>query len=109
MFASRANDGDIISFRHVLDVSVGEGWSPEQVPPSRTVNMTSSRQAHNLKITGSNPVPATTFIITHSPSRSNRRDGRGSSMEGTASTGTDPAAVSKCDELHREWWASIWS
>src|SRR6266849_2871895 len=25
-----------------------------------------------LKVTGSNPVPATTFIITHSPSRSNR-------------------------------------
>ena len=25
---------------------------------------------------GSNPVPATTFVITHSPSRSNRRDGR---------------------------------
>ena len=24
---------------------------------------------------GSNPVPATTFIITHSPSRSNDRDG----------------------------------
>jgi hypothetical protein len=24
---------------------------------------------------GSNPVPATTFVITHSPSRSNRRDG----------------------------------
>src|SRR6266852_3191630 len=34
-----------------------------------------ARQAHNLKVTGSNPVPATTFVITHSPSRSNRRDG----------------------------------
>src|SRR6266581_856218 len=33
------------------------------------------RQAHNLKVTGSNPIPATTFVITHSPSRSNRRDG----------------------------------
>src|SRR5882762_6530374 len=31
--------------------------------------------AHNLKVTGSNPVPATTFVITHSPSRSNRQDG----------------------------------
>jgi hypothetical protein len=30
---------------------------------------------HNLKVTGSNSVPAATFIITHSPSRSNRRDG----------------------------------
>jgi hypothetical protein len=28
------------------------------------------RQAHNLKVTGSNPVPATTFIIAHPPSRS---------------------------------------
>jgi hypothetical protein len=26
--------------------------------------------AHNLKVTGSNLVPATTFIMTHSPSRS---------------------------------------
>src|SRR5712675_1174005 len=34
-----------------------------------------ARQAHNLKVTGSNPVPATTFVITRSPSRSNRRDG----------------------------------
>ena len=33
------------------------------------------RQAHNLKVTGSNPIPATTFVITHSPSRFNRRDG----------------------------------
>jgi hypothetical protein len=33
------------------------------------------RQAHNLKVTGSNPVPATSFVITRSPSRSNRRDG----------------------------------
>jgi hypothetical protein len=34
-----------------------------------------ARQAHNLKVIGSNPIPATTFVITHSPSRSNRRDG----------------------------------
>ncbi len=33
------------------------------------------RQAYNVNVTGSNPVPATTFVITHSPSRSNRRDG----------------------------------
>jgi hypothetical protein len=33
-----------------------------------------ARQAHNLKVIGSNPIPATTFVITHSPSRSNRRD-----------------------------------
>src|SRR5712671_2942726 len=26
-----------------------------------------ARQAHNLKVTGSNPVPATTFVITRSP------------------------------------------
>src|ERR1700737_337726 len=32
-------------------------------------------QAHNLKVIGSNPIPATTFIIIHSPSRSNRRNG----------------------------------
>ena len=30
---------------------------------------------HNLKVIGSNPIPATTFVITRSPSRSNRRDG----------------------------------
>ena len=35
----------------------------------------------HLKATGSNPVPATTFVITHSPSRSNRRDGFGFSEE----------------------------
>ena len=34
-----------------------------------------ARQAHNLKVTGSNPVPATTFVITFSPSRSNDRGG----------------------------------
>ena len=28
------------------------------------------RQAHNLKVIGSNPIPATTFVITRSPSRS---------------------------------------
>src|SRR6266508_5028220 len=33
------------------------------------------RRAHNLKVIGSNPIPATTFVITHSPSRFNRRDG----------------------------------
>jgi hypothetical protein len=33
------------------------------------------RQTHNLKVIGSNPVPATTFVITRSPFRSNRRDG----------------------------------
>jgi hypothetical protein len=32
-----------------------------------------ARQAHNMKVTGSNPVPATTFIITHSPSRYDSR------------------------------------
>ena len=30
---------------------------------------------HNLKVTGSNPIPATTFVISSSASRSNRRDG----------------------------------
>ena len=30
-----------------------------------------ARQAHNLKVAGSNPAPATTFVITHSKSRSN--------------------------------------
>ena len=34
-----------------------------------------ARQAHNLKVIGSNPIPATTFVITHSPSRSDSRDG----------------------------------
>ena len=33
-----------------------------------------TRQAHNLKVIGSNPTPATSFVITHSPSRSDRRD-----------------------------------
>ncbi len=33
------------------------------------------RQAHNLKVIGSNPIPATTFVITRSPSRSNDWDG----------------------------------
>lgn len=37
----------------------------------------SARQSHNLELGGSNPFPATTFIITHSPSRSNDRDGLG--------------------------------
>jgi hypothetical protein len=54
-----------------------------------------TRQAHNLKVTGSNPVPATTFVITHSPSRSNRRDGRYSSRS-RAGHGADPTA-GKCD------------
>ena len=36
-----------------------------------------ARQAHNLKVASSNLAPATTFVITHSPSRSNRRDGFG--------------------------------
>ena len=39
-----------------------------------------ARQAHNLKVIGSNPIPATNFVITHSPSRSNRRDGFGFSI-----------------------------
>ena len=33
------------------------------------------REAANLNVGGSNPIPATTFVITPSPSRSNRRDG----------------------------------
>jgi hypothetical protein len=32
-------------------------------------------QAHNLKVIGSNPIPATTFVITRLPSRSDSRDG----------------------------------
>ena len=34
-----------------------------------------ARQAHNLKVIGSNPIPATKIVITHSPSRSNHWDG----------------------------------
>jgi len=34
-----------------------------------------ANQTHILKVIGSNPIPATTFVITHSPSRFNRRDG----------------------------------
>jgi hypothetical protein len=34
------------------------------------------RQAHNLKVIGSNPIHATTFIIIHSPCRFNHRDER---------------------------------
>ena len=34
-----------------------------------------ARQAHNLKAAGSNPAPATTSNIIHSPSRSDRRGG----------------------------------
>src|SRR5712671_700613 len=40
-----------------------------------------ARQAHNLKVIGSNPIPATTFVIIHSPYRSNRRDGSSFSEE----------------------------
>ena len=36
-----------------------------------------ARQAHNLKVIGSNPIPATTFLITRSPSRSSHRGGFG--------------------------------
>jgi len=73
-------------------------------PPTKPPQMaTISERRYRLR------VPATTFVIAHSPSRFNHRDGRGSSVECTASDGADPAAVSKCDELHREWRASIWS
>src|SRR5436190_974266 len=52
-------------------------------------------QAHNLKVIGSNPIPATTFIITHLPSRSNRRDGFGFSgrraIKGPAPCSADPS------------------
>ena len=44
------------------------------------------RQAHNLG--DSNPFPATTFVITHSPSRFNRRDGCDFFGEYTASDGS---------------------
>ncbi|WP_205665048.1 hypothetical protein, partial [Acetobacter cibinongensis] len=33
-----------------------------------------ARQAHNLKAAGSNPAPATTFIINHSQSTSDRHE-----------------------------------
>ena len=48
-------------------------------------------QAHNLKVIGSNPIPATTFVITHSPSRSNRWDGF-SFLGIIRGDGTGPAA-----------------
>src|ERR1700687_4595713 len=44
-------------------------------PGSLISDALDARQAHNLKVIGSNPIPATTFVITHSPSRPNRRDG----------------------------------
>src|SRR5258707_2207527 len=47
---------------------------PEEVPTNLS-RLPPCEQAHNLKVIGSNPIPATTFVITHSPSRSNRRDG----------------------------------
>ncbi len=47
-----------------------------------------------LKVIGSNRVPATTFIITHSPSRSNRRDGLSFSGERGADDGEGPATLS---------------
>ncbi len=54
------------------------------VPPA-TPARRDGLSAHNLKVIGSNPIPATTFIITHLPSRSNRRDGSGSSRNAEAS------------------------
>src|SRR6266436_710178 len=56
----------------------GQNWS---LVTSGSMPQPVGRQAHNLKVIGSNPIPATTFIITLSPSRSNRRDGFGFSGE----------------------------
>src|SRR5713226_3137513 len=61
-----------------------ELWrNPANGPPVEPAFATPNRvrQAHNLKVIGSNPIPATTFVITHSPSRSNHRDGFGFSEE----------------------------
>src|SRR5712664_4576090 len=51
-------------------------------------------QAHNLKVIGSNPIPATTFVITRSPSRSNLRDGSGFSGDRLGGRQKEPAACS---------------
>ena len=45
------------------------------------------------KPAGSDPIPATTFVITHSPSRSNHRDGFGFSEERSGRDRVDPAAA----------------
>jgi hypothetical protein len=56
--------------------------------------MSLAQQAYNLvrlitfEVRDSNPFPATTFVITHSPSRFNRRDGCDSFGEYTASDGS---------------------
>jgi hypothetical protein len=57
---------------------------------------------HNLKVIGSNPIPATTFVITHSPSRSNRRDGFGLSEERSGRATEQVRLAGKCDRVHRE-------
>jgi hypothetical protein len=60
------------------------------------------RQAHNLKVIGSNPIPATTFVITHSPSRSNHPDGFGFSEERSSRVTEQIRLRPKCDRVHRE-------
>jgi hypothetical protein len=62
-----------------------------------------ARQAHNLKVTGSNPVPATTFVITRSPSRFNRRDGF--SFSGGTVGRSRLGYVQHC-QAHRNWRAA---
>ncbi len=66
-----------------------------------------ARQAHNLKVIGSNPIPATTFVITHSPSRSNRRDRFSFSGETQGpGDGAGPAACSVTRFIRSEGWTS---
>jgi hypothetical protein len=60
-------------------------------------------KAHNLKVTGSNPVPATTFVITRSPSQFNRRDGL--SFSGNSGGRGDSAGPDKfcAYQVHLAW------
>jgi hypothetical protein len=55
--------------------SSAQGQANLIVHENRNWDLAFSLQAHNLKVIGSNPIPATAFVITHSPSRSNHRDG----------------------------------
>jgi hypothetical protein len=65
--------------------------------PGAFLDFHSDLRPHNLKVIGSNPIPATTFIITHLPFRSNHQDGFGFSEERTGRV----AGVSSASRVSR--------
>jgi hypothetical protein len=67
-----------------------------------TLRKAAIRQAHNLKVIGSNPILATTFIITRSPSRSDRRDGFTFSEERNGPDDGAGSSYGRRDQVHRE-------